>query len=699
MIDTRLRGQIEALVIATGVASVAAQLVFIRELLVQFQGNEIVVALVMFQWLILGALGARLAAFYKTRTRGALAAFSLFMPVLSLAQLGAIRFGRKLLAPAGVSVGFYAVFCFSLATLLFYALAVGFLLPYSLFVLRSSGVSRTDIRVYLADNLGDICGGALFSFWLVFWATPVQALVLAHLPLAVLAAVLLGRWKLFTVGLVLAISLTAILVEPLSVIPPAGKLEQVTESPYGRVSIVSDRGQMTMVVDGRPMTATPDPVRAEENVHFALSQLHQVRRVLVISAVAGMMTEISKYTPEKVDLVELDPVVAAWQFKYGFLKKFNWLETINDDGRNWLRNCSATYDAVLVNLGEPDTFQANRFFTLQFFQTVASRLSTGGVLSFSVAIGGNYFSAVEKKIVACLYATAGKVFPHVMIFPGEKLNFVCSRQPVSLNVPRLLEVKSIKTDWVGPFFEGNVDLRAKELDRWLGRATSLNTDQRPVVMGLVLQRWYAKYGGFPWGFYLVLSALLATLVFRMNPAEKVIATTGFVSMGAEIWIILAFQILQGNLYLKIGVIVTMFLAGLLPGAYAAIYCKKQRPWLLASDLLMAFGLTAMALAVEFAGARLPEIFFYLSGFLLSLLAGFQFPLAFQLAGRTNTGAATLFAIDVLGAASGCLVTSLILIIYLGLPVAAAVLVALKLASSLMMGFSHGLPNTKNFSAD
>ena len=48
-------------VIATGIASVVTQLLTIREFLTQFKGNEIIIALILFNWLILGGIGTLLA--------------------------------------------------------------------------------------------------------------------------------------------------------------------------------------------------------------------------------------------------------------------------------------------------------------------------------------------------------------------------------------------------------------------------------------------------------------------------------------------------------------------------------------------------------------------------------------------------------------------------------------------------------------
>ena len=56
------------LVIATGVASVVSQLLFMREYLCLFQGNEIVIALALFDWLLLGGVGTWLAR--RVRTPG-----------------------------------------------------------------------------------------------------------------------------------------------------------------------------------------------------------------------------------------------------------------------------------------------------------------------------------------------------------------------------------------------------------------------------------------------------------------------------------------------------------------------------------------------------------------------------------------------------------------------------------------------------
>ena len=175
-------------VIATGISSVVTQLLTIREFLTQFQGNEIVIALILFNWLILGGLGTLLARVISRRyqaTSGRLAWLSLILSIFAVVQILAIRRLRDIVFIQGSSVGFYPTWLFSLLVITPYCLLLGFVLPYSLFVLRSDTAGYPGARIYITDNIGDISGGALFSFVLVFLVNPLTAIFLAHVPLLV----------------------------------------------------------------------------------------------------------------------------------------------------------------------------------------------------------------------------------------------------------------------------------------------------------------------------------------------------------------------------------------------------------------------------------------------------------------------------------------------------------------------------------
>ena len=161
-----------AIVIATGVASVVTQLVAIREFLSQFQGNEIVIALILFCWLVLGGAGTLLSRPAITRrfaTIEALCGFSLMLMVLAIFTIIGARLLRDVFFLRGASVGFYPTFLFVLALTAPYALLIGFLLPFSLFVLRSQRPDYPGALVYIWDSIGDISGERFFHSFSFFY--------------------------------------------------------------------------------------------------------------------------------------------------------------------------------------------------------------------------------------------------------------------------------------------------------------------------------------------------------------------------------------------------------------------------------------------------------------------------------------------------------------------------------------------------
>jgi len=151
-------------------------------------------------------------------------------------------------------------------------------------------------------------------------------------------------------------------------------------------------------------------------------------------------------------------------------------------------------------------------------------------------------------------------------------------------------------------------------------------------------------------------------------------------MGSEILIIFAFQIFYGYIYFQIGLIITVFLAGLLPGALLGDRLREGgKQILVLTDGLLITLMGILILALKIGGDHLPSFFFLVFGFIISLACGFQFPVALHLGGGRS------FSADLIGAACGILITSLILLPYFGLIWAAAGLIFLKLASLIVIG--------------
>jgi len=684
-------------IIATGISSVVTQLLIIREFLAQFQGNEFIIALILFNWLILGGIGTILAR-WVTRdlwapTANRLGWLSLILAGLPAVQILAIRFLRDVFFIHGSSVGFYPTLSYSFLIIAPYCLMIGFVLPYSLFVIRAEKPDYPGARIYIIDNLGDVSGGALFSFALVFLVTPLKAVFWANLPLLLTAFLLLSR-NFFRsriaiylgTGMTFIILIAGIFLEPASLFPPSGKLVYYKESRYGRIEVQKDQEQFTLFVGGVPQFGSQNLSIAEETIHYPLAQLPRVQNILLISAEGGMMTELEKYRPASIDYVELDPKVAEVEFRFKMIKKIPGLKVIYQDGRSYLADSNKIYDAIIVNLSEPDTFQINRFFTDRFFDLARRHLARHGVLSFAMKGFENYLAEPQRQKLSSLYNTVNDYFKHVLLLPGQKIFFLCSSQPLNTDIPALLARKNIPTRYIKGYYYGNLTHeRIERLNALIDPLTPKNRDDYPQLMRLMFQQWFAKFSTSPTGFIAVLAVVCMVYLIRISAEEFVLFSTGFTVMGSEILVIFAFQIFFGYIYFQIGLIVTVFLAGLLPGAWVGDRLRyRSKQTLALADGLLILLMVVLIVALRQGSYGLPASFFLFYGFVVSLICGFQFPVALYLRGGDAPAVTRTFSADLIGAAFGTLITSVVLIPYFGIIWAAAGLIGLKILSLMII---------------
>jgi spermidine synthase len=677
-------------VVFTGIATLVTQLFMVRECIAQFSGNEFVITLILFSWLSLGGIGNQTARFLNGKTRPGtkigLAWITVGLAVAPVFSLYAVRCLRDLVFIHGSTVGFYPTFIFIFLSMAPYGLLVGIALPYGLFVLRQYQPESSGTRIYLMDNLGNVMGGLLFSFVLIFLTTPLQSIFITG-SLLLLSVYLLihsasfGRWPvLVAAGMGFILLSSGLLFENTSLMPDEGNLVYYKESRFGRITVHKNREQYTLFEDGNPILTSRDIPLAEETVHYPLSQVKNPKRILLIAARAGMMVEIEKYHPESIDYVELDPDMTSVLFKYEFIRHLgNQTTVIHQDARAYLSQTGKHYDAIIVNLPDPTTFQINRFFTDQFFLLAKQHLVADGVFSFSAPGFENYVSEPLRQKLSSLYNTVSDHFNFVTLLPGNHIYFLCQDRPIHLDIPDQLSKKGISTLYVSRFYHGNLTPdRIAGLNGLIDPLTKKNEDLSPHLIRLMFREWFSLHQTSPKGFIIVATILgIAYLIF-INKTEFVLFSTGFVTMGSEVLTIFAVQIFFGYIYSQIGMIVTVFLAGLFPGAWlGARWHGDKKHLLMAVDAGLAASMLIFIGRVGSGTTPPPQLFFMLFGMVMSLGCGCQFPLALYRMKNHDAGAVRSFSADLIGAAFGTLVTSLLFIPILGIIGAAYALISLK----------------------
>jgi spermidine synthase len=685
-------------IIGTGISSVTTQLLTIREFLTQFSGNEITISLVIFCWLMMTGIGALAAKIIKSGGERLYASLIGIIAVWPLIQMIGIRELREIFFTHGVSPGFYPILFYILIAISPYCLLTGFILPYSQQVLNRAQHPFESGDLYITDSIGDIAGGAIFSFILVYWLTPFYIIAVTS-TLLILTSLLLfwnRRSPLFLAGAMIVCAVFYLFsvnhrFETTTLARQYGNIVRYIESPYGRIVITKEGPQHTFWESGLPLYSDADVIDAEEKVHYPLSQIDHPERLLMISGGLGQtLKEVFKHRPAHVDYVELDPALTGAAEALGLIDKSPSLSIIHTDARRYMKKTTRQYDAILIDLPDPDTFQLNRFFTDEFFSIAKRILKKGGVLCLHLDYSPNYLSEIRRRKLSTLANTAQRRFEQVLILPGEQAYFLMSDGGLNPDIPSLLKAKGISTSYVEGFFHGNVTAdRIKQLSDRLDPHESLNADFEPGLMSIVFEEWFTRHGAHPGWFFGVISGLALLYLFFVKRAEYILFSTGFATMGVEMLIIFAFQVIYGYIYLEIGAVVTAFLLGLLPGAMAGQRSRSRlRLQIGASEMALLSLLITFFVWATHVKTEPHPLYFLLFCFVFSFFAGFQFPVAAKIIGEETSPAAGCLAADLCGAAVGTLITGTLLIPLWGIRAAAIVLILVKISSMMLILFNR-----------
>jgi spermidine synthase len=678
---------------ALGVSCVMTQLALMRELLGAFSGNELVLGLVLGNWLLLMGIGAWLG---RTSDKlqnplAVLVVVQILVAVLPLLQVFLLRALRNVVFVRGAAVGVSETFLSALLLLLPYCLVAGYALTLACSLLaRQEGVAGIG-QVYVADSIGSIGGGVLFSFVLVRFLDHAGILVYpAVLNLLVAGAMGLHtghKWFSAMAGaLAVAVMAAAVLVDLDGVSTawqyPRQHIVARANSPYGKLLVTESDGQFDFIENGVPLTSTRDDQHVEEAVHYAMAQRPLARTVLLVGGgISGTARELLKYHVRRVDYVELDPLILEFGRKY--LPESladNRIKVINTDGRLFVRQTGEKYDVVIVDVPEPSTAQLNRFFTVEFLAEVKRALSPDGVVSFSLGHYENYVSPELARMLASACRSLKASFPNVLVIPGGKVFFLASDGPLFGDIAARIEQQGVKTKLMNRHYLDAMLTadRLMDMQNAVAQPAALNQDFNPALYFYHLRHWMSQ---FKIGFGLLqvlLLVLLGVYLVRLRGTAFVLFASGFAATTLEIVLLLAFQVLCGSVYHQLGIIVTVFMAGLALGAVMANRRMKSQGNTAKHLALLAFAIAGYAILLAFLlpllnrlGDTAAALVFIktaiaLLTLILAALVGMQFPPANRLEfDGTVAGASRLYTADFVGAFLGALLASTLLIPLIG----------------------------------
>jgi spermidine synthase len=694
---------------ALGISSIITQIIVMREFLSVFYGNELVFGIILANWFLLTGSGSYLGRYAEhiKKKEDFLAVCQIAIAVLPFLHILLIRVLRNIIFPPGVMVDVIQIFVFSLILLLPYCLISGFLLPMAA-VIYSPARDATQIgKVYFIDNIGDILGGFLFSFLLVYFLDPFQILFFV-MAVNLVAAYLVASFtkrndvKIFIGALFLLVSLAFVVLDINDVTSQlmfkGQELVYQKSTPYGNIVVTRSLDQLNFYENGVPLFTTANTIANEETVHYAMVQRSSPDKVLLISGgVAGTLDEILKYNVTRVDYVELDPHIIEIGKRFTSALKDKRINVISGDGRLYVKRAEEKYDVIIVDLPDPSSAQINRFYTEEFYSEAKRILKKDGVVSISLTAPANYLSPEIRNLNSALYKAMRGSFSNVIIIPGERNFFLASDGPLSYDIASLVRRRSISTEYVNEdYLRGKLtEDRIRYVLDSVNEDVPPNRDLNPISYYYHLLYWVSHFGKNLIAFSFLLAVLALIFMLRLRPITFSIFTTGFAGAGLEVVLLVGFQILYGYVYHMLGVIITAFMVGLAVGAYIANMGLREmgrREFVLMEVAIAVLSMlisaaiiwlnTLESVRAVFLGSK---IIFPLLASVLAILVGMEFPLASKLSfEEVASTSARLYNADLIGASVGALVVSTLLIPILGIVKVCLLVGAMNIASGTLV---------------
>ncbi len=648
----------------SGFISMASQIILLREFLLIFYGNELVTGIIISLWLALTALGALAGS--KIRFSVSTGSLLLFQGLLILVLPVAVEFFRNIFFLPGIMLSPTQITGYSSVFLMFFCIPNGSVFALLNKELNGQNMSR---RIYGWEAVGSLTGGIIVTllslpflsftnlnvativFWIyLFLLTPLitrKPVSFMRMFILLLLLVAGGTFLLFPVNNLLKRQLFF-----------GQKVIASKDTPFGNITVTKESGQKNIYFNGTPLFTSASIKEREADVQYELLQRPDIKTVLL--AGGGLRyaeQEILKYkSVKKIVHTELTDALFDPSFSNPKIKR-----TVTDV-LTFLQKDTTRYDAIVLITPPPDNAVNNRYYTENFFFTAKKHLTPRGIIGFGLNASQNFLSEEELQTHSVLYNTLHQIFKHTLIVPGPKNYFLASEARLSLQYDSLYRKAGISNRYVNPDYIKQPELlfRHDQLMKQIRPTTVTNSFYRPVICFLSEKQWL-NYFNIPFPLISGIAAFLFILFAAfLSPASAKMFGFGFSGASLEIVLLVAFQMIFGNLYLFTGILITLFMAGLGAGSLVKrALLKKSLSAFLWFALLCMLILGILRGPLPVKASHVTKLLFSLTLFIAGFITGNRY--RFSISGQKKANPSAVYASDLAGALLGGFITSVWLI--------------------------------------
>lgn len=403
---------------------------------------------------------------------------------------------------------------------------------------------------------------------------------------------------------------------------PAGDYRGSFVTPQGEYLYGESSGQFTILSGGHISGVLPGAEHAAEVAALAMSQQPTAARALIIgNSGLAIGAQLAKFPQiQSMAWIHPDPEYPKCLRRVLPDKLRKSLENItlpNGDARTYLASQNGKFDIIILDLSEPDTLSINRFFTQEFFAQVKDALSENGAAALRITGAANYLGGELAYLGASAVTTFGQVFPHTALKPGDETWLFGAKQDVLSKSAKQLEERFTSIPGAAEVYPPEAlpalypaDRIAFQRERYQkilersGHEALLNSDDHPKALFYTLLVALRQAGvkgmaehlrpnltallwallGLP-VFYLIMRILFHMRARAPIPPENVdvisrravtpfdtgfvLFSAGFAGIASSMILLFGYQSQFGSLYLHLGLLSALFMAGSFLGGAAA----------------------------------------------------------------------------------------------------------------------------------
>jgi len=698
----RIESALRYSIFIMGFTALATQVVLLRETLNIFQGNELVMGIILSNWMLLTGAGAYLGRFTgKDRFNLQIISFTqLLIAVLPVLTVAGLYLVSTWLIQPGMMFSPGQTWLITFIMLIPFCMLSG-----ALFTLFSNSLTQLSKqksigKVYGIEAMGSVVGGIIFTFFMMHIVQTFQSLyILVFLNIsAVLILSIINKFKwLSLLSALLAMIMISIMLfidtdQAITRIQyPGQDIILHKETPYGKLILTESGAQKNFYDNGALYFSSKQVEKNEEIIHFAMAQHEHPNHVLLISGgISGTSLELQKYRDIKIDYLEINPAWIDIGRRYTNTLANPNLQALSIDARSHIRQTQTIYDVVIIDLPEPGTAQLNRYYTAEFFEELKNVLNPHGVVSTHLPSSANYLSPELIQSHSTLQNTLKSVFNNLIIFPGTNDYFIASDNNLTFDILGKLLDRGIENNYVNAYYyiPELLQMRSQKIIKVLNPNEVLNLDFKPRSYFIQLNYWLSHFETHLWVIIVVLVLIMMLALILSNSINKALFISGFTGASLGFILIISFQILYGYVYQMTGLIISLFMGGL---ALGSLFMPRILTPTMKRYHIFQLGIGALAIIIplliqylSFSGS--PELITIIIINLLSLatgfLIGFQFTQAAQLQeSHVVKAASSSYSIDLLGSTIGSMITALILVPLLGIVETCMIIAALNIIIS------------------